>query len=42
MGKKKIIIDADFLLFEVCEGKHTKMTMFGVEKGEVSGTTKSL
>lgn len=34
MSKKKwIYLDADPLIFEVCEGKFTKMTMFKSEKG---------
>lgn len=33
--KRRIIIDADFLIFEVCEGKFTKMTMFEAENGSV-------
>lgn len=37
MSKKRwIYLDADPLLFEVCEGKFTKMTMFNSETGEVN------
>lgn len=37
MSKKKLqlLIDADFLIFQVTEGKNVKMSMFGTEKGEV-------
>jgi len=38
MKKRMIALDADPLIFDVTEGKHTKMTMFGNEDGEVSKT----
>ncbi len=37
LKRKKIIIDADYLLFQVCEGKFTKSGGFGVESGSVDG-----
>ncbi len=35
LEKKKVIIDADSLIFEVCEGKFTKSGGFGAEAGSV-------
>jgi len=36
--KMKILIDADFLIFQVTEGKLDKMTVFGAEKGKVGSS----
>jgi len=33
--KRWIALDADPLLFEICEGKFTKMKMFGAEEGSI-------
>jgi 5'-3' exonuclease len=37
---KGIVIDADFLIFEVCEGSYTKVSFFGKEKRELNGKYK--